>query len=152
MKNIGAVVLLGALILPPAAHADVVSDVLGCEGDPCVVSFNPGGEIGSFKAAAREIKRSGRRVVIDGPCLSACAILADQARNRVCVTSKARFGFHKGYELRRASAGGPIRLVRRFNPSHSADIAGWVSKRGGYPSRGFRVMQAGDAKRIWRGC
>ena len=61
-----------------AARADTVSEVLGCEGDPCVVKFNPGGEIGSFKAAARELKRSGRRVVIDGPCLSACFCLFRQ--------------------------------------------------------------------------
>lgn len=143
---------VGVLAAAHNAHADAVSDVLGCQGDPCVVSFNAGGEMGSFKAAARELKRSGRRVVIDGPCLSACAILADEARGQVCVTSKARFGFHKGYVLQQPTAGGPFRLVKRFNPSHSRDIAGWVKRNGGYPSRGFKVMGARAAKHIWRSC
>lgn len=142
----------GLMAAANVAQADAVSDVLRCEGDPCVVKFNPGGEIGSFKAAARELKRSGRRVVIDGPCLSACAILADEARGRVCVTSKARFGFHKGYVLAQPAAGGPPRLVKRFTPGHSRDIAGWVRKHGGYPSRGFNVMGARAAKNIWRSC
>jgi len=137
---------------PQAARADIVSQVLGCTGNPCVVNYNGGGEVAAFKAAAREIRRSGRRVVINGPCLSACAILADQARDRVCVTSRARFGFHKGLVLRRYTAGGPFRLVKRFNPSHSRDIAGWVNRNGGFPSRGFRVMGRSAAKRIWRSC
>lgn len=146
------IVFLGVLAAPAAGRADVVSEVLKCDSDPCVVSFNAGGEIGAFKAAARQIKASGRRVVIDGPCLSACAILADEARNSVCVTKKARFGFHKGFVLEQPMAGGPPRFVKRFNPKHSRDIAGWVSKNGGYPSRGFRFMNASAAKRIWRAC
>jgi len=146
------VLVIGLLAAPHGSRADIVSDVLKCDSDPCVVSFNSGGEIGAFKAAAREIKRSGRRVVIDGPCLSACAILADEARGRVCVTSKARFGFHKGFVLAQPTAGGPMHFVKRFTPQHSRDIAGWVGKHGGYPSRGFRYMNAGAAKRIWRAC
>lgn len=150
---VGAVMgFCGAVAATTSAWADQVSDVLGCTGDPCVVSFNPGGDVAAFKAAARELKRSGRRVVIDGPCLSACAILADVARKSVCVTSKARFGFHKGFALQQPAAGGPLRLVGRFNPEHSRDIAGWVRKRGGFPSRGFRVMGVRDARHIWRGC
>ena len=147
------VVFASALAAAAAqARADTVSEVLGCEGDPCIVRNNPGGEIGAFKAAAREIMRSGKRVVIDGPCLSACAILADQARARVCVTSKAKFGFHKGFVLARPMAGGPPHLVKRFTPSHSRDVASWVKKNGGYPTRGFRVMGSSTAKRIWRSC
>jgi hypothetical protein len=153
MKSSYTLVLaLGLLATPHAARADVVSDVLKCDGDPCVVSFNSGGEVGAFKAAAREIKRSGRRVVINGPCLSACAILADEARGSVCVTKKARFGFHKGFVLEQPTAGGPMRFVKRFTPQHSRDVAGWVNRNGGFPNRGFRYMNASAAKRIWRGC
>lgn len=144
--------LIGAAVAAGTARADTVSDVLGCQGDPCVVKFNGGGEVGSFKAAAREVQRSGRRVVIDGPCLSACAIFADVARDRVCVTSKARFGFHKGYVLDQPTAGGRFQLVKRFTPSHSRDITGWVKRNGGFPSHGFNVMGARAAKQIWHPC
>ena len=132
------------------AKADAVSDALGCTGDPCVVRNSLGGELGSFKAAAREIKRTGRRVVIDGPCASACAIMADMARSNVCVTSRAKFGFHKGYVV--AVSGGKMYLLKRFNPSHSKDIARWVSKSGGFPSKGMRVMSNGSARKFWKKC
>jgi hypothetical protein len=143
--------MVAALAAPPVANADVVSDVLGCSGNPCVVSRNPGGEVGSFKAAAREIKRSGRKVVIDGPCYSACAILADMARSNVCVTKKGRFGFHKGYVVAAANDG-KMYLLRRYTPEHSRDIAGWVKKNGGFPSKGFRMMSAGAAGKYWKKC
>ncbi len=146
------VVFASVLAVASQARADMVSEVLGCEGDPCIVRNNPGGEIGAYRAAARELLRSGKRVVIDGPCLSACAMLADQARSRVCVTSRAKFGFHKGFVMAHPMAGGPMQLVKRFDPSHSRDVAGWVKKNGGYPARGFRVMGPRAAKRIWRSC
>jgi hypothetical protein len=145
-------VLGGAGSFPGLARADIISSVLGCSGNPCVVKYNPGGEVSSFKAAAREIKRTGTRVIIDGPCYSACAILADQARKNVCVTSNARIGFHKGYVLAQPAAGGPAYLVKRFNPSHSRDISRWVTRNGGFPSKGFRVMGSGTAGKIWKRC
>ena len=154
MKQLYAFFALAIVILAASAgaRADTVSDVLGCTGDPCVVSFNGGGEIESFQAAAREAKRTGRRVVINGPCLSACAIFADVARSRVCITSKAKFGFHKGYVLDQPTAGGRYRLVKRFTPSHSRDITNWVKNNGGFPTRGFNFMRASAAKQIWHPC
>jgi hypothetical protein len=39
--------------------------------------------------------RSGERVVIDGPCLSACTlVLMTVPRQRICVTPRAILGFH----------------------------------------------------------
>ena len=146
--------VLAALCLTPdgGPKADPVATALGCSGDPCVVKRNPGGELGAFRAAADEIKSSGRRVVIDGPCYSACAILADEARSNVCVTSRAKFGFHQGYVVGQRKIGGPVKLLGRFKPTHSSDIARWVSKHGGYPSKGFRMMGIGSAGKIWKRC
>jgi hypothetical protein len=146
------VTFLLVLATGQSVRADIVSAVLGCEGDPCIVTYNAGGEVGAFKAAAREIRKNGRRVVIDGSCLSACAILADEARERVCVTSRAKFGFHKGFVVTRSAVGGPAYLVQPFTPHHSRDIAGWVKKQGGYPDRGFRLMSGRVARHIWRTC
>lgn len=153
MKGVLAVIAcLCVLCAPRAANADYVGSVLGCSGNPCVVKYNPGGEVKRFEAAARQIKRTGRRIVIDGPCGSACAILADRARGNVCVTSNAMFGFHKSALVQQYGYGGPVKVVRRFDPKHSRDIAGWVKRHGGYPSKGFRVMSARDARRIWKPC
>lgn len=143
----------GALACSPqAATADAVRSALHCKQDPCVVKNSPGGELGQFESAAAELKSTGRRVVIDGPCYSACAILADKARDNVCVTKRARFGFHQGYVVGQLKIGGPVKLLGRFTPSHSSDIARWVSQNGGYPKKGFRVMRNGAAGKIWRRC
>lgn len=150
---LGFAVIL-AIGLGPASElrADTVSSVLGCSGDPCVVRNNPGGNLVEFKAAARQIKRTGRRVVIDGQCDSACAVLADMARSNVCVTPRAKFGFHQGYIVAQAQSGGAYYLLGRFKPPHSRDVARWVTKNGGYPKKGFRVMGHRSAGRIWKTC
>ncbi len=151
IRGLAAIVALG-LMPATGLRADTVSSALGCYDNPCVVTNNPGGDVAVFKAAAREIKRTGRRVVIDGPCSSACAILADMARSNVCVTSNAKFGFHQGYIVGQKAGGGPVYLLGRFKPKHSRDVARWVANNGGYPKKGYRVMSNRSASRIWKRC
>jgi hypothetical protein len=148
------------LFVPAAAEAQSrdqsVRAVFGNCGDPCVIRYNPGGELKSFQAAASAVRRGARRlVVIDGPCISACAVFADIARSRVCITDRAVFGFHKAtlVSLRSLRNG---RTVRRelavSDPPHSADIARWVKSRGGFPRHGFTRMSAREAASFWRRC
>ena len=41
-----------------------------------------------------QIRQSGERVIIDGPCLSACTlVLSTIPKKRICVTSRAVLGF-----------------------------------------------------------
>src|SRR6202035_3334864 len=56
---------------------------------------DPGGEVSSYVQKFEEMRAAGDRVVIDGPCLSACTLLTGIIpRVRVCVTSRAALGFH----------------------------------------------------------
>ncbi len=56
---------------------------------------DPGGEVSSYVQKFQEMRASGERVVIDGPCLSACTLLTGFVpRDHVCVTSRAVLGFH----------------------------------------------------------
>ena len=42
-----------------------------------------------------QIRQSGERVIIDGPCLSACTlVLSTIPKSRICVTRRAILGFH----------------------------------------------------------
>ena len=96
-----------------------------------------------------------RLVVIDGPCISACVIFADQARSRVCVTSRAQFGFHKARDIAVAPLRGGAMLymeLGRSDPPHSRDIARWVKRHGGFPSEGLLVMSAKQATQFWHRC
>ena len=128
----------------------------GACGDPCVIRFNPGGEVHIFVLAARAVRAGAKKlVVIDGPCISACAIFADLARAKVCITSRAKFGFHKasGFAVqRRANGRATVRALGRRDPPHSRDIAGWVQARGGFPRDGLRIMSAKQARQFWRRC
>src|SRR6201992_1106575 len=56
---------------------------------------SPGGEVGPFLDLFEGVRDSGERVVIDGPCLSACTlVLSIVPRDRICVTRRAVLGFH----------------------------------------------------------
>jgi hypothetical protein len=93
--------------------------------------------------------------VIDGPCIPACAIFADVARSRVCITGRAQFGFHKasGFAVqRRADGRAQLRALGRRDPPHSRDIALWVKDHGGFPRDGLRIMSAKQARQFWRRC
>ena len=56
---------------------------------------SPGGQVGPFLELFEAARASGERVVIDGPCLSACTlVLMTLPRSRICVTPRAILGFH----------------------------------------------------------
>src|SRR5665213_953124 len=53
------------------------------------------GEVGQFIDMFEHLRKSGDRVVIDGPCLSACTLVVSAVpRDRICVTRRAVLGFH----------------------------------------------------------
>src|ERR1700727_1960890 len=63
---------------------------------------SPGGEVGPFLDMFQQLRESGDRVVIDGPCLSACTlVLSVVPNNRICVTRRAILGFHAARSIDR---------------------------------------------------
>ncbi|HEV2125120.1 MAG TPA: hypothetical protein VGW38_20410 [Chloroflexota bacterium] len=134
----------------------VVAAAFGSCGNPCVITYSPGGNVATFMSAAQAVRAGAKKlVVIDGPCISACAIFADVARAKVCITDRAKFGFHKasGFTVqRRADGRAAVRALGRRDPPHSRDIARWVQQRGGFPRDGLRVMTAREAGQFWRRC
>lgn len=93
-----------------------------------------GGEIVSYLSKYQGMRASGERLVIDGPCLSACTLFtAIIPREQVCVTRRAVLGFHAAsyYNTARRSliptrAG--THLVMRIYPT---EIRRWIERRGG---------------------
>jgi hypothetical protein len=54
-----------------------------------------GGEVGKYLQAFAKVRSTGERVVIDGDCMSACTMVLGLAPSKqICVTPRARFGFH----------------------------------------------------------
>ncbi len=102
------------------------------------IGGDPGGEVSSYISKYEQIRDSGERVVIDGPCLSACTLVTGFVpRDRICVTQRAMLGFHAAsyYDdvsrslvpTRRGS-----RLVMSFYPP---EIRRWINRHGGLTPR-----------------
>src|SRR6202167_313057 len=54
------------------------------------VTNDPGGEITSYVTKFENLRASGERLVIDGPCLSACTLFtAFFPRQQICITPRA---------------------------------------------------------------
>src|SRR5208282_5597194 len=97
-----------------------------------------GGEISAYLRKFHDMRVSGERLVIDGPCLSACTLFtALIPRDQVCVTRRAVLGCHAAsyYDDTRRSlvptrAG--TRLIMRINPPQ---IRSWIARHGGLTPR-----------------
>src|SRR5262247_1573193 len=85
------------VLLAAAAAATISLSVSSASATVRIVS-DYGGQIGPYLEQFAALRHSGERVIIDGPCLSACTmILGVIPRNRICVTPRARLGFHAAW-------------------------------------------------------
>jgi hypothetical protein len=96
-----------------------------------------GGQIGPYLENLVAIRGSGERVVIDGPCLSACTmILGVIPRERICVTSRARLGFHAAWHPgdngRPITSRGGTQLLMDIYPQN---VRQWIARKGGLTAR-----------------
>jgi hypothetical protein len=98
---------------------------------------SPGGQVGPFIELFDRVRASGERVVIDGPCLSACTlVLMTIPSERICVTRRAVLGFHAA-----RSIDGSGRMYaepeasRAVQEAYPAPVRSWISRRGGLTSR-----------------
>ena len=98
---------------------------------------SPGGEVGSFLKLFEKVRASGERVVIDGPCLSACTLVLDVVpEDRICVTKRAVLGFHAARSVdRRGRIYAEPEASELVLQAYPAAVRGWISRRGGLTSR-----------------
>ncbi len=97
------------------------------------ITSDTGGQIGPYLETLAAIRDSGQRVIIDGPCLSACTlVLGVIPRDRICVTRRARLGFHAAWHHgdngRPSTNRGGTQLLMAVYPQN---VKRWLSRRGG---------------------
>ncbi len=114
--------------LPPAstpARADVR------------ILASPGGTVGGFLNLFEAVRASGERVVIDGPCLSACTlVLIALPANRICVTRRAVLGFHAARSVdRHGHTEAEPEASHIIQDSYPAPVRSWIERHGGLKSR-----------------
>jgi hypothetical protein len=129
----------GAAPLGGAGAAAIARAVGNC-GNPCVINASTGGRVVDFEDAADAIRSARQRLVIDGFCASSCMTMADRARPRTCITTRAVFAYHQ------TNLNRPIPL--------RGDLRGWIMSHGGFPRFGTRpgIMSNQVAQRFFPLC
>jgi hypothetical protein len=97
------------------------------------IRSSPGGEVRKYLMMFEELRTSGQRVVIDGPCLSACTlVLSTIPRDRICMTRRAVLGFHaarlidgRGREYLAPEA------TRMLEATYPTPVRAWIARKGG---------------------
>jgi hypothetical protein len=118
-----ATALVSVLSLPASATVRIASD--------------RGGQIGPYLDKLETLRTSGQNVMIDGPCLSACTmVLGVIPRDHLCVTQRARLGFHAawkpdahGHEV--TNRDGTKLLMSRY----PVPVRAWIALHGGLSPR-----------------
>jgi hypothetical protein len=107
--------------------------VIGASDAAVRIVDDPGGRIGTYVDRYQGMRSSGEMVIIDGYCASACTIvLGTVPRDRICVTSRARLGFHAAWDS--GSNGRRItnpEATQSLYSMYPFEIRRWIDQRGG---------------------
>jgi hypothetical protein len=117
------------------------------------ITSDTGGQIGPYLEQLMAIRESGQQVIIDGPCLSACTlVLGVIPRERICVTRRARLGFHAawhhGENGRPATNRGGTQLLMAVYPQN---VKNWINRRGGL-TREMKYLSGRELASMYRSC
>jgi hypothetical protein len=139
-----SIVLLAAMItagctLPASASERIAAD--------------PGGQIGPYLEKLQSLRNSGQNVIIDGPCLSACTmVLGMIPHDRICVTPRARLGFHAAWRRdpsgRQTTSRDGTELLMSVYPQQVRD---WISRRGGLSPQ-LMYLSGGELASMYPAC
>ena len=140
MKALFLAAVLAGLVSPPA-RADVR------------ILASPGGAVGPFLDLFERVRASGERVVIDGPCLSACTLVLSMVpANRICVTRKAILGFHAARSIdRQGRIYAEPEASELVLDAYPSAVRNWIQRRGGLSSR-LLLLRGRELAAIYRSC
>lgn len=110
-----------------------------------LVAFNPavadvrieasnGGAVTDYLQLFDVLRKSGQRIVIDGPCYSACTlVLSTIPADRLCVTRRAVLAFHapRRMDQRGQEHPAPEAITRAMTATYPARIRDWINWHGG---------------------
>ena len=112
-----------------------------------------GGEVGQFIDMFDRLRKSRDRVVIDGPCLSACTlVLSAVPKDRICVTRRAILGFHAARSIdRRGRTYAEPQASELVLEAYPSAVRGWIRRRGGLTSH-LLLLRGRELTAIYPAC
>jgi hypothetical protein len=117
------------------------------------IRADSGGQIGPYLENLAALRSSGERVIIDGPCLSACTMLLGVIpRSRICVTPRARLGFHAAWH----PAGNGHQVTSReatqlLMDIYPEEVRSWIARRGGLSPR-MKYLSGRELTAMYQTC
>jgi len=141
IKFIKALLLVASLLAAAPVQAEIR------------IIQSPGGQVGPFLDLFEKVRDSGQRVVIDGPCLSACTlVLSIVPGERICVTRRAVLGFHAARSVdRRGRFYAEPEASDAVLAAYPGPVRDWISRRGGLTSR-LLLLKGRDLAAIYPRC
>ena len=114
---------------------------------------SPGGQVGPFIDLFEKVRNSGERVVIDGPCLSACTLVVSMVPSeRICVTRRAVLGFHAARSMdRRGRLYAEPEASKLVLEAYPDPVRDWIVRRGGLTSR-LLLLRGRELSAMYRPC
>src|SRR5437764_7947792 len=114
---------------------------------------SPGGQVGPILDLFEQVRSSGERVVIDGPCLSACTlVLSLVPSSRICVTRRAVLGFHAARSIdRRGRLYAEPEASEVVLEAYPTPVRDWIRRHGGLTSR-LLLLRGRELASIYPSC
>jgi hypothetical protein len=117
------------------------------------ITADAGGNIGQYLRKYAILRDSGKRVIIDGRCVSACTLVfAVIPRERICVTPRAVLEFHAAWKPdskgRRITHADATNLLWSLYPR---EIRQWIQRNGGLNEKKI-VLRGGELAALYQSC
>ena|SRR6185437_4865792 len=114
---------------------------------------SPGGQVGPFIDLFDQVRASGERVVIDGPCMSACTlVLSVVPHERICVTRRAILGFHAARSVdRRGRTYAEPEASQLVLEAYPGPVRNWIIRHGGLTSH-LLLLRGRELSSMYRPC
>ena len=129
-----SVSLPGRIVFAVLVVAGLIMSATAPAGADVRIRSSLGGAVEDYLRFFAQVRQSGERVIIDGPCLSACTlVLSTIPKNRICVTPRAVLGFHaaRWVDPRTGRMSRAPEATRIVTQSYPAGVRAWIKKRGG---------------------
>lgn len=105
-----------------------------------------GGALSAYEARVQWLHATGERVIIDGPCLSACTLHLNLPTGQVCATARAVLGFHSALD---AQFGLPAPATNaELMRIYPANVRDWINRQGGL----WLTMLTGPGRKFLPSC
>lgn len=142
-RSIAARILFVSAIclLTTAGRADVV------------IRSSPGGNVEEYLALFGLFRDAQQRIIIDGPCLSACTlVLGVLPRDHICVTKRAVLGFHAPKAVDRYGHQFAVpQATTLLTAAYPAPVRAWIGRHGGLTGK-FIWLRGSELRTLYRSC